>query len=68
MSRSSSQFRQADLTRMVRALRACGLSIVQTEISSDGRILVTHTPDAPSARISELDAWRARRDARTAQT
>lgn len=66
MSRTSNRFRQADVRRFVNALRACGLVIAQTEIGADGRIVVTHGPAAPSAQISELDAWRARRDARSA--
>lgn len=66
MSRSPSRFKQADVTRFVRALRACGLAIARTEVGPDGRIVVIHGPAVSSADISELDAWRAKRDARSA--
>lgn len=66
MSRSFIQFRQSDVKRFVNALRSCGLPIAQTEVDRDGRIVVTHGSDAPAAQISELDAWRERRDARSA--
>jgi hypothetical protein len=66
MSRSFTQFRQSDVRRFVNALRACGLVILQTEVDREGRIVVTHGPTAPAAQISELDAWKARWDARSA--
>jgi len=66
MSRTFTQLRQSDVKRFINALRGCGLEILQTEVDRDGRIVVTHGSAAPAAQISDLDAWRARRDARSA--
>lgn len=56
-------FRQADLTRAVRAARAGGLAVVRTEIEPDGRIVLIHAA-AAEPPATPFDEWRARRDAR----
>lgn len=43
MSRTPARFKQADLTRAVKAARAAGLEVTRTEITKDGRIVLVHT-------------------------
>jgi len=64
MSKTVATFRQADLTRAVKAARASGLMVVATEIRADGTIRLEH--DATSVKNSPdpFDAWKATRDAR----
>jgi hypothetical protein len=68
MSRVPATFRQSDLIRAVKAALACGLHVVRTEIGRDGRIVLVHAADEQEAEpVDELEAWRAKRDARSAQ-
>jgi hypothetical protein len=46
MSRGSHTFRQADLTRTVKGLRAAGVDIVRVEIEHDRIVVVAGTPVA----------------------
>ena len=66
MSRSPGAFRQSDVERALRAVRACGLSVERTEIGPDGRIVLIHAASGETAPVNELDTWRAIRDARAA--
>ena len=67
MRRAPGHFRQSDVVRAINAARRCHLEIVRTEIGSDGRIVLVHPNAAELPQgVSELDAWRARRDARSA--
>lgn len=67
MSRGPANFRQSDVVRAINAARACGLSVVRTEIGCDGHIVLVHTDESRRLPImNELDAWRARRDASAA--
>ena len=67
MSRQPANFRQSDVVRAINAARACGLVVARTEIGPDGRIVLVHGKGSEVAgAVSELDAWRATRDARTA--
>ncbi|MDE1914891.1 MAG: hypothetical protein KGJ57_00100 [Sphingomonadales bacterium] len=65
VARAPSSFKQADLVRAVKAVQACGLDIVRTEISPDGRIIIHHHGTEISKSEDEFEAWRARRDARS---
>jgi hypothetical protein len=40
MSRGKLKFKQQDITRAIRAVRAAGIEIGQIEIAPDGRIVV----------------------------
>lgn len=66
MSRGPVSFRQADVARAVKGVKAAGVSIGRIEIAPDGRIIVcAEAAPAPEPETA-LDAWRARRDARKA--
>ena len=63
MARALASFKQADLMRAVKAVQACGLAVVRTEIGSDGKIVLVHE-GAGALPIAPLDQWRNKRDAR----
>lgn len=54
MARGPSTFRQADITKAVKAVRAAGVDIARVEVAKDGRIVIV-TGEAPSAVQNELD-------------
>lgn len=60
MPRAAAPFRQADLTRALKAAQACGLTIGRVEIDAEGRITIeTREPGRPEqARTASLDEWR----------
>lgn len=55
------RFKQADVTRALKAAKAEGLAVSSFRIEPDGAIIVL-TGTAPAER-DELAEWRARRDA-----
>lgn len=65
MSRAPATFRHSDVVRAVKAARNCGLSILRTEIGPDGKIVLVHGEADPQVNeVSELDLWRAKKNAR----
>lgn len=52
MSRGPMRFRQADVSRAVRALRDAGVSIARVEVGQDGVVIV---PGEPAARAPVAD-------------
>lgn len=54
---------QAAIARAVKGVRAAGLTVGRIEIEGD-RIVVYSSEDARPEPASELDAWRAKRNAR----
>lgn len=67
MSRSPATFKQADIVRAVKAARACGLDVVATEISRDGKITLVHSGLAtPTESSNPYDLWKAKDNARSA--
>ena len=40
MARAPSTFRQADVTKAVKAVRSAGVDIVRVELTKDGRIVI----------------------------
>lgn len=62
MSRRPSTFRQSDLTRALKGLKAAGEQVARVEIDSAGRIVIITGRDGPDVRqANELDAWMAKR-------
>jgi hypothetical protein len=61
MSRKPSVFRQRDVSRAIRAVRAAGAEIARVEVAADGKIsIVVGAAEAPSsAPESPLDDWMA---------
>lgn len=64
-NRSPLRFKQSDLTRALKAALACGLVVTRTEIGADGQIVLIHSVEARTP-ANELDAWRAKQNARAA--
>ncbi len=63
MSRARVTFRLNDLTRALKAAAKADLAVTRTEIAPDGRIILFHAQEAPTA-ATPFDSWRAGRDAR----
>src|SRR6516164_8680682 len=69
MSRSTSTFRQSDLTRAIRGVRNAGVDVARAEIAKDGRIIIV-VGEASNVRSSaeltpddELERWRTKKNA-----
>jgi hypothetical protein len=61
MSRGPLRFRQADVSRAVRALRDAGVSIARVEVGQEGVVIVpgepsSPPPDADAKKVAEIDA------------
>ena len=54
MARAPSTFRQADVTKAVKAVRSAGVDIVRVELTKDGRIVI-FTGEAQPAVRDDLD-------------
>ena len=54
MARAPSTFRQADVTKAVKAVRSAGVDIVRVELTKDGRIVIV-TGEAQPAVRDDLD-------------
>jgi hypothetical protein len=65
-TRSPLKFKQADVTRAVKAALASGLRVLRTEVEPDGKIVLVHVGEEAPTATSELEAWRAKRRARAA--
>lgn len=66
MGRSRANFKQADVTRAVKAARAAGFDVARIEIERDGRIALLNRSDAARMPENEYDRWKANRDAHSA--
>jgi hypothetical protein len=67
MPRGGQAFRQADVTRALRATVAAGIPVQRIEIAKDGRIIVVTSGDTPSAPADDLDRELAEFEARHGQ-
>ena len=69
MSRSTSTFRQSDLTRAIRGVRNAGGDVARAEIAKDGRIIIVvgeASNVSSSAELTpddELERWRTKKNA-----
>jgi hypothetical protein len=55
MARAPSTFRQADVTRAVKAVRSAGVDIVRVELTKDGRIVIVTAEAAQTKGENEWD-------------
>ena len=63
MARAPSTFRQADVTKAVKAVTAAGVDIARVEIARDGRIVIVTAEAQPAVRDNldrELEEFNAR--------
>jgi hypothetical protein len=58
VARTSATFKQADLVRAVKAVRAAGLSVTATQIAPDGTIRLIHT-ESTARTSSDYDRFEA---------
>ena len=60
MSRTPATFKQSDVMRAVKAVRAAGLEVIKTKIGPDGCIVLVHKAEgrAPAAP-TPYDEWKA---------
>jgi hypothetical protein len=64
MSRAAARFRQSDLEKVLRAVRAAGLPATRTEVGRDGKIVVFHkADDAIVPAEAALRDWEAKQNA-----
>jgi hypothetical protein len=60
MSRTPATFKQSDVMRAVKAVRAMGLEVIETKIERDGSIVLVHkTEDRSAAAPTPYDEWKA---------
>jgi hypothetical protein len=55
MARGACTFRQRDLTRAVKGLKAAGFDVRRVEIEERKIVLVTSKPETPDTPVDELD-------------
>ena len=62
MSRTQATFKQSDVMRAVKAVRAMGLEVIETKIGRDGSISLVHkAAPAPDDADAALNAWQAKK-------
>lgn len=66
MSRVRALFREADVRRAAKGAISAGVSIARIEIDADGKIVVVSGAPAKPEPASLMEAWRAKRNARSA--
>lgn len=51
-------FRQADVARAVKGVKAAGVEVGRVEVGRDGRVIVYSVSAAKQTDLSPLDKWR----------
>ncbi|AXS39231.1 hypothetical protein [Breoghania sp. L-A4] len=59
-------FRQGDVTRVAKGLRAAGLGVTRVEMEPDGKIVLLTGSDEPTEAVAPFDIWKRQKDARPA--
>ena len=59
MGHGKATFKQADLTRALRAVEKAGRDVVRAEIARDGRIVLVFKNGEVLVEQNEWDEWRA---------
>jgi hypothetical protein len=57
MARGRCTFRQNDLTRAVKAVRAAGVPVAKVEVDRDGKIIVVAGQPGQTAAKAERNEW-----------
>lgn len=57
------RFHAADVVRAVKAAHAAGLTIVSTEITTEGTIRLIHSADEAITPTDPFEKWKAKRNA-----
>lgn len=57
MGRGKCAFRQRDVTRLVKAIKAAGEQVGRVEVDNDGRIAIIARKPSDATKASELNPW-----------
>jgi hypothetical protein len=66
MTRRPAFFTQGDIVRAIRAAETAGMRVGRIDINPDGGITVVAASEVAPPPVSDIEAWKARRDARRA--
>jgi hypothetical protein len=64
MSRARVPFKQADVTRVLKAAANAGIKVARFELDPAGKIVVFSGEQAPNGEVTPLAEWRAGRGSR----
>jgi hypothetical protein len=67
MARALSNFKQGDIARALRAMKAAGFEVRRLEIAPDGRIIIATGRCSEQPAESALDEWISKRCASDSQ-
>jgi hypothetical protein len=62
VTRGPCTFKQQDLVRALKGVKAAGIEVARIEIDKRGKIVIS-TPRAPGPAHNPYDAWKAQEDA-----
>jgi hypothetical protein len=64
MSNRRHRVRQADVTRVVKSVKAAGMPVGRVSVDSEGTIHIASADVSPGAEASPLEQWKASRGTR----
>lgn len=64
MAKRPATFKQTELTRAAKGVKAAGLPVVRTLVLPDGTFIFDHRTEVTSEPATPFDEWKAKRDAR----